>query len=170
MGFGSRIKKFAKKAEGQTRDQVDRAKDPNRGIWGDNPYSRWAERLTGVSTFKSAVGRHTNGGELDGNIDTQKDPYDAAKTDANKGRPTKAYQDETVHRPEAIAEQKKQEADALFQRRRIAEEARARGQVAVRVRRGMRDAPSTKGGTIATGAGGLGSTGGFGSFAALLGL
>ena len=169
MGFGSSIKKAFKKAEGQVRHQVDRAKDPNKGIWGDNPYSRWAERLTGVSTFKSAVDRHT-GGELDGDIDTQENPLRAAKNDARLGRPTKAYQDETVNRPEAIALEKQREADALFERRRIAEEARARGQVAVRVRRGMRDGASTKGGTIATGPNGLGSTGGFGSFAALLGL
>lgn len=68
------------------------------------------------------------------------------------------------------AEEDKREADAAFERKRIAEEARARGQVAVRVRRGMRDKSATKGGTIATGPGGLGSTGGYGSFAALLGL
>lgn len=169
MGLGSRLKKFGRKLEGQTRNQIDRAKDPNKGIWGDNPYLRWAERLTGVSTFKSAVYRHT-GGELDGNINTQKDPYDAAKTDASKGRPTKAYQDTTVNEPARAAADKQREADAAFERRRVAEEARARGQVAVRVRRGMRDGNSTKGGTIATSPTGLGSTGGFGAFAALLGL
>lgn len=169
MGFDSSIKKAFKKAESQTRNQVDRAKDPNKGIWGDNPYSRWAERLTGAATFKSAINRYT-GGELDGDIDTQSNPLRAAKNDARLGRPTKAYQDEFVNRPAAIAEEKKREADAMFQRKRIAEEARARGQVAVRVRRGMRDSASTKGGTIATSSTGLGSTGGFGSFAALLGL
>ena len=69
-----------------------------------------------------------------------------------------------------VAEDAKQAADAAFERKRIAEDARARGQVAVRIRRGMRDNPSTKGGTIATSPTGLGSTGGFGAFASLLGL
>ena len=169
MGLGSRLKKFGKKLEGQTRDQIDRAKDPNKGIWGDNTYARWAERLTGVSTFKSAVYRHT-GGELDGNIDTQADPYDAAKKDASKGRPTKAYQDVTKNEPAREARLAQEAADAAFNRRRVAEDARARGQIAVRIRRGMRDNPSTKGGTIATSPTGLGSTGGFGAFASLLGL
>lgn len=169
MGLGSSIKKAFKKAAGQVKDQVDRADDPNKGIWGDNPYSRWAERLTGAATFKSAIGRQR---EEDNKVPflTGGNPFKDAKADANLGRPTKAYQDETVNRPAAIAEEKQREADAMFQRRRVAEEARARGQVAVRVRRGMRDSASTKGGTIATSSTGLGSTGGFGSFAALLGL
>lgn len=72
--------------------------------------------------------------------------------------------------PEAQAKDAAQAKVAEFERKRAAEEARARGQVAVRIRRGMRDNPSTKGGTIATSPTGLGSTGGFGSFAALLGL
>lgn len=68
-----------------------------------------------------------------------------------------------------IAEDAAKEQEAAFERRRLAEEARARGQIAVRIRRGLRDS-SSRAGTTATPAGGLGTTGGFGAFAALLGL
>ncbi len=68
-----------------------------------------------------------------------------------------------------VAEDASDAANADLERKRVAEEARARGQIAARVRRGMRDRPSTKSGTILTG--GLGTTGsGAGQFAALLGL
>ena len=69
-----------------------------------------------------------------------------------------------------VAEDNVNEANAAFERTRVAEEARARGQIAARVRRGGRSGASNKSGTLATGPGGLGSTGAFGSFAALLGL
>lgn len=71
-----------------------------------------------------------------------------------------------------VAEENQREADADLQRERVAEEARARGQIAARVRRGSREPRYTKGGTMTTGPGGLGGTGagGFGAFAALLGL
>lgn len=162
MGIGSVIKRTVRRIDGQVRDQVDRAKDPNKGIWGDSPYARWAERLTGASTFKSAIYRHT-GGKLNGNIETSNDPLNDAKVDARKGRPTKAYQDEFVNRYEDEAALKEKAAAADLERR-------SRGQIAVRIRRGMRDGQSTKGGTLQTGPGGLGSTGTWGTFAQLLGL
>ena len=68
-----------------------------------------------------------------------------------------------------VAEDAQQQAEATLQRRQAAEEARARGQIAARVRRGGTGG-QPRAGTMATSPGGLGTTGNFGSFAALLGL
>lgn len=168
MGIGSSLRRFGRRVEGQTRHQVDRAKDPNKGIWGSNPYARWAERLTGVSTFKSAVGRHTNGGELDGQVDTQEDPFDAAKNDARKGRPTKAYTDETVNRPEGEARAAQEKLDLAERDRMERERTKSRNAIAVRIRRSNRPDTGPRSSVVS---GGLGTTGSAAStFAALLGL
>lgn len=79
------------------------------------------------------------------------------------------YQQSRAEQKERIAADEAEVTAQAVERTRIAEEARAKGQIAVRVRRGMRDRGTTRSGTMATGPGGLGSNG-FGAFAALLGL
>lgn len=104
--------------------------------------------------YQHSRNRGMSGSEAQGNALTQ-------------GFQLQQYQAEQKTR---VVEENKREADAAFERRRVAEEARARGQIAARVRRGQRDGRNTKGGTLATGPGGLGGTGAFGAFASLLGL
>lgn len=70
-----------------------------------------------------------------------------------------------------VAEDAAQEQDKKLALRQAAEQTRARGMIAARVRRaGRSDRPSTKGGTIATGALGVPGSGQSSSFASLLGL
>lgn len=169
MGTLDKISKEVSRAVDRTGAQLQRAK--NKPVWGSNPYAQWAERVTGVTTFKRGANRlsdsakYDNGDAWDGNM------YKDAKGDFNVARPTKAYQDETVNEPaRAIAEQQRATEEA-FTRRQAAEEVRARGQIAARIRRsGQSDKYGNSSGTNKTGPSGLGSTGGYGQFASMLGL
>lgn len=129
-------------------------------VFGDSVWGMYLNNITGVTTSSRLVGRARNGEHVDAG-----DVVD----DASVMRPSRGYSD-AMNGPVKEMEMQQKEAAAAFERRRVAEEARARGQVAVRVRRGMRDSRSTKGGTIATSPLGLGGTGGYGDFARLLGL
>jgi hypothetical protein len=154
MGF----KKFIRNVGRQVEDQVKRAEDPNRGVWGDSPYSRYAERLLGAATFKKAISRQREdgGAPLDSG-----NPYIDAKEDARLGRPTLAYSAAINKDPaEKIAQEARADASRMAYQNSVIQAANDRAarlsrDVRIRRRAGDANRPGNKNGTLLTGALGL---------------
>lgn len=145
------LKKAIKKAYKQTANQVDDARDPNQGVWGDNEYARLAERLSGASTFKSAISERQENYNAKGGFSLQGDVYKDtrpliggvgghdAKDAARQGRPAMAYKDTVTARPvrEAQADQERRDSEFASQQALLDRQSKefASGQIAARARR-----------------------------------
>ncbi len=155
MGFGSRLKKAVKRATSSAGEGISREWDD----WGkktvvDAAYGGYAGQLKALLKYGSQSTGHYNESEAES---------------LGKGLGVN-YQQVEMDRSERKVAESTERAEAGLRRSQAAEDERTRGQIAARLRRGSRSA-DPRSGTMMTGPGGLGTTGGTaGTFAALLGL
>ncbi len=155
MGFGSRLRRSVKRAASSAGAGISREWDD----WGkqtvtDAAYGGYAGQLKGLLKYGSQSTGHYSDSEAES---------------LGKGLGVN-YQQVEADRGERKVAESTAKAEGRLDLVRQAEDERKRGQVAARIRRGSRSA-DPRSGTMMTGPGGLGTTGGTaGTFAALLGL
>jgi hypothetical protein len=146
--FITRIEREASRITADIDKTATRAEEGK--LFGSSTYGRYAANITGATTTAKLIRRGRNGEVIN--------PNDV-RDDARVMRPGIAYKNaaESVNgEMEAEAQREADAQEAARSQVRFAEARRARLQAEVRVRRaGRSDRPSSKGGTLLTGALGL---------------